>query len=98
MCGEEPEYAIDIIWSQLRMVNLKNVFMKRQTGPEAADVVWKPYWTSGRQGLASWPRVVAELKRRNYSGVICLTAEYSDEEDVDRLIAEDIVYAKSLFS
>lgn len=98
MCGEEPEYAIDIIWSDLRMVNLKNVFMKRQNGPEAQEACWKPYWTSGRQGLASWPRVVAELKRRNYSGVICLTAEYSDEEDVDRLIAEDIVYAKSLFS
>lgn len=98
MCGEEPEYALDIIWPQLRMVNLKNAFMKRKTGPEAADVVWKPYWTSGRQGLASWPRVVAELERRNYSGVVCLTAEYSDEEDVDRLIAEDIIYAKSLFS
>jgi sugar phosphate isomerase/epimerase len=98
LCGEEPEFAIDIIWPYLRMVNLKNAFWRRTTGPEAEDVTWNPYWTSGRQGLASWPRVAKELRRRNYSGVICLTAEYSDEPAVERLIAEDIAYARSLFA
>jgi hypothetical protein len=29
--------------------------------------------------------------------VVCLTAEYSDEASVNRLIAEDMAYAKSLF-
>jgi hypothetical protein len=48
--------------------------------------------------MANWPKVAAELKKRNYSGVICLSAEYSDEAAVDRLIAEDIVFAKSLFA
>jgi hypothetical protein len=67
------------------------------TGPEAESVQWQAYWTSGRQGLSPWPRVAAELKRRNYSGVVCLTAEYSDEASVNRLIAEDIAFAKSLF-
>ena len=95
--GEDPEMAIDIIWSHLRMVNLKNAFWRRITGPEAEDVQWGHYWTTGRQGLASWPRVATELKRRIYSGVICLTAEYSDERSVNRLIAEDISYAKLLF-
>jgi hypothetical protein len=42
--------------------------------------------------------VAAELKRRNYTGVICLTAEYSDEPAVNRLIAEDLAYAKALFA
>jgi sugar phosphate isomerase/epimerase len=96
--GEEPELAIDIIWSHLCMVNLKNAFWRRKTGPEAEHVQWRHYWTSGRQGLASWPRVAAELKRRSYSGVVCLTAEYSDEPAVDRLIGEDIAFAKSLFA
>jgi sugar phosphate isomerase/epimerase len=96
--GEEPELAIDIIWSHLCMVNLKNAFWRRKTGPEAEHVQWRHYWTSGRQGLASWPRVAAELKRRSYRGVVCLTAEYSDEAAVDRLIAEDIAFAKSLFA
>jgi len=98
LSGEEPEMAIDIVWSHLCMVNLKNAFWRRVTGPEAEDVVWRPYWTTGRQGLASWPRVAAELKRRGYKGVICLTAEYTDEASVNRLIAEDIAFARSLFA
>ena len=96
--GEEPELAIDIVWSHLCMVNLKNAFWRRTTGPEAEEAQWQPYWTSGRQGLASWSRVAAELKRRNYQGVVCLTAEYSDESAVNRLIAEDVAYAQSLFA
>lgn len=96
--GEDPDMAIDIVWSHLCMVNLKNAFWRRVGGPEAEDVRWRPWWTTGRQGLASWPRVAAELKRRHYQGVICLTAEYSDEPAVDRLIAQDIGYAKALFT
>jgi len=96
--GEDPEMGIDIIWSYLCMVNLKNAFWQRTNGPEAEQVTWRPWWTSGRQGLANWPRVAAELKRRAYHGVVCLTAEYSDEPSVDRLIASDLIYAKSLFA
>jgi sugar phosphate isomerase/epimerase len=96
--GEDPELAIDIVWSHLRMVNLKNAFWQRKNGPEAEHAQWRPYWTTGRHGLASWPRVAAELKKRGYSGVLCLTAEYSDEHSVDRLIAEDIAFAKALFA
>jgi sugar phosphate isomerase/epimerase len=95
--GGEPEYAIEMIWSHLCMVNLKNAFWRRVNGPEAEVAQWQHYWTSGRQGLASWPRVAAELKRRGYAGVVCLTAEYSDHDAVDRLIAQDLAFAKSLF-
>lgn len=98
LAGTEPEFAIDIAWSHLCMVNLKNGFWKRMNGPEAPHAVWKSYWTSGRHGLAVWPRVVAELTRRDYSGVVCLTAEYADHDLVDALIAEDIAFAKSLFA
>ena len=96
--GEEPEMGIDIIWSHLIMVNLKNAFWRRLNGPEAEVAQWRPWWTSGRQGLASWPRVAAELKRRDYRGVICLTAEYSDEASVARLIAADLQFARSLLA
>ena len=98
LSGEEPELALDMVWSHLCLVNLKNVFWRRSTGPEAEDVEWKPYWTTGRQGLSSWPRVASALKERQYRGVICLTAEYSDEAAVNRLIAQDIAFARSLFS
>lgn len=94
--GEDPELAIEIVWPSLGMVNLKNAVWERL--PDAGDVPWwQPLWTAGREGLASWPRVAAELRRRRYGGIVCLTAEYSAEEDVDRLIAEDLAFARSLF-
>lgn len=94
--GAEPELAIDMVWSHLRMVNLKNAYWRRRSGPEAEDVEWGSYWTNGRQGLASWPRIAQELKRRDWRGIVCLTAEYSDHDHADRLIAHDVAYAKSL--
>jgi sugar phosphate isomerase/epimerase len=96
--GEDPELAIDIVWSHLCILNLKNPFWRRTNGPEAENVEWQSFWTTGRQGLASWPRTAAELKRRGYNGVVCLTAEYSDEASVNRLIAEDIAFARTLFA
>lgn len=96
--GEIPELALDIVWSHLCMVNFKNAYWQHTNGPEALVATYKHYWTSGRQGLASWGRAAAELRRRGYSGPICLTAEYTDEESVNRLIAEDITYARSLFT
>lgn len=95
--GEEPEMGLDIVWSHLCMVNLKNAYWRRTNGPEAENAEWKPYWTTGRQGLASWPRVVAYLNKRSYQGVVCLTAEYTADNQINRLIAEDIAFAKSLF-
>jgi sugar phosphate isomerase/epimerase len=96
--GEEPEMALDIVWSHLCMVNLKNAFRRRRNGPEAPEAAWEIYWTTGPHGQASWSRVATELLRRDYRGVVCLTAEYTDEHAVDRLIATDLAYARSLFN
>jgi sugar phosphate isomerase/epimerase len=96
--GEDPELALEIVWPYLAMVNLKNAIWQRTTGPEAEVAAWRHYWTGGRYGLASWPRVAAELQRRGYAGPICLTAEYSDGDAVDRLIREDIAFCQSLFA
>lgn len=96
--GIEPEMALEVIWPHLCLVNLKNAFWQRTNGPEAEVAAWRPYWTAGRHGLASWPRVVAELMRRGYEGPMCLPAEYSDEGAVDRLIGEDLALARRLFT
>lgn len=96
--GEEPDYALDILAGRLCMVNLKNAFWQPVGGPEAEFAQWRVYWTDGRHGLASWPRVVGELKKRGYSGVICLTAEYSDTAAAGRLIQGDLAFARSLFN
>jgi len=95
--GEDPRLAAEILWPHLGMVNLKNACWIRTTGAEAEYAEWKPYWTSGREGLCSWPLVAQVLKERKYEGPLCLTAEYSDGASVNRLIAEDIAFAKSLF-
>ena len=94
--GMEPEPALDVVASHLCMVNLKNSYWLRTSGPVAELSEWKVYWSSGRQGRASWQRVVAKLKAMHYAGPICLTAEYSDSQAVDRLIVEDLAFAQSL--
>jgi len=104
LAGEPADMAFDVAWSRTLFVNLKNAYWRRATGTEAEDVKWRVHWTSGRQGLVSWPQVVELLKRKNYSGDICLHAEYSDADgrtdlmgdSVNRLIAEDISYVRTL--
>jgi len=96
LAGEEPEFALDILWSHLCMVNLKTAYYRRANGPEAEEASWDRYFTTGRHGLSSWSRIANYLKKRDYKGVICLPAEYTDEANVEKYVAEDIKYVKSL--
>jgi sugar phosphate isomerase/epimerase len=96
--GERPELAIDIVWSHLCMVNLKNAIWIQKSPPDAAVVEWQHHWVVGRKGLCHWPTVARELRKRNYRGPVCLTAEYSDHAATHALIADDIAFAKSLFA
>lgn len=96
LAGEEPEMGLDIVWSHLCLVNLKNAFYRRVNGPEAEEARWEKYWTTGRNGLCSWKRVYKHLKKRNYQGVICLPAEYTEEPLIDRYLRDDIAYLKAI--
>jgi sugar phosphate isomerase/epimerase len=98
LAGVAPETGLDVVWDRLAMVNLKNAYYERANGPEAEAAEWHRHFTSGRQGLASWPRVAAELRRRDYHGPVCLTAEYQEPADVARLSQEDLHYARGLFA
>lgn len=95
--GIEPEAALDIVESHLCVVNLKNAYWRRVSGPEADIAKWKVYWTSGKQGRASWSRVINKLKAMNYTGPICFSAEYTNEDAVDDLIVKDLAFAKQCF-
>jgi sugar phosphate isomerase/epimerase len=96
--GEPDAMAIDIAWTHLLLVNFKSAYRVREAGPEVKDAAWKTYWTAGGQGFTNWRESAAELKRRKYAGDICLTAEYSQHDRVDDIIAEDIRYARTLFA
>lgn len=98
LAGVPPETGLEVVWDRLAMVNLKNVYYERVNGPEAETAEWRRHFTSGRHGLASWPRIAAELRRRGYAGTVCLTAEYEEPADVTRLCTEDLRYARGLFA
>ena len=98
IAGETADISLDILGPRVCMVNLKNAIYQRTNGPEAENVQWTTYWTSGPQGLADWPKVADELKKRDWSGVVCLCAEYADHDAVNRLTAEDFAWAKSLLA
>ena len=96
--GMDSDAALDIVAPYLCVVNLKNAYWRRATGPEAPVAQWQIYWTSGAQGRASWARVIEKLRAINFSGPICFSAEYSDEERVDELIVKDLAFARSLLA
>lgn len=96
LAGEEPEQGLDIIWPYLCQVNLKNVFYQRTNGPESS-AEWTRYFTTGRQGLASWDRIAEYLTKKQYKGPVILTHEYTNQKEIHTLLAEDIKYAKTLF-
>jgi sugar phosphate isomerase/epimerase len=95
--GEDVDLALDIVASHLCVVNLKNAFWRRIDGPESEQAQWSVYWTSGRYGRSSWRHVAEKLKQMEYKGPVCLSAEYSNEKEVDRLIMEDLAFAKACF-
>jgi sugar phosphate isomerase/epimerase len=96
--GMAPEPALEIVASHLCVVNLKNAYWKLISPPEAEVAEWSVYWTSGRHGRSSWKRVANKLAAMNYNGPVCFSAEYSAEHEVDRLIVEDLAYARALFA
>ena len=94
--GMNSDSALDVLAPHLCVVNLKNAYWRRVSGPEAEVAEWQIYWTSGAQGRASWSSVIAKLKAINYEGPICFSAEYTDEERVDELIVKDLAFARGL--
>ncbi len=101
--GELEEIAIDIAWSRLSMINLKNA-MRYSDGEDVnGATVWKRTWVPGKEGFTSWKKAVDELKLRKYADPICLTAEYKDSQgrglegdDVIPALREDLAYLKQL--
>jgi sugar phosphate isomerase/epimerase len=97
LAGQQPELGLELLWSHLCMVNLKNAYYRSDNGPEVSPASWRPYFTTGPHGLSSWPRVAAYLMRRGYPGPVCLTAQYTAADQVESLVAEDLRYARGLF-
>ena len=97
LAGENPRYGLDCIWDQLCMVNLKSAYWYRKNPTNfAEEAQWGVHWVTGKNGMCSWKDTVDYLKKRDYKGTICLTAEYSDEHNVEKYAREDLNYVKEL--
>ncbi|MEX0777842.1 MAG: sugar phosphate isomerase/epimerase [Phycisphaeraceae bacterium] len=96
--GEDLELALDILGTHLGMVSLKNALRRRRPQAHPRHGAWETYWTRGHEGLADWRGIATELRRRGWSGNVCLHAEYSEEHRVDELIADDLTYARAIFA
>jgi hypothetical protein len=62
-------------------------------------------WVGACDGLSSWAEAVELMKRSNYTGPVCLTAEYSDhdgkplaEEQVLPLVSADFLHLRQLLA
>ena len=95
LAGTEPRYGIDTVWDMLCMVNFKAAYWKLRGDSET---VWDAYWTTGKNACGNWAEAVAHLKQRGYSGVVCMPAEYSGEQNVEDYLREDLAYFKGLFA
>ena len=89
---ENPVQALDIIWDYLFLVNFKNAYVKNDNGK------FRPYFTVAQSGACDWAQAVAYLKSRGYDDVICMPAEYSDEENTNEHAVEDLKYMKKLLA
>jgi len=96
LAGNTPQFAIDIVYDKLCMVNFKAAYRER-VNPFEEIARWQEHWTTGKNGCGSWSEAAAHLKKRGYNGTVCLPAEYSDEENVETYAREDLAYIKRLF-
>ena len=98
LAGENPKNGLDCLWNNLCMVNFKNAYWFRKNPANLAEEAqWSAYWVTGKSGMCNWKVSVEYLKKRNYKGVVCLPAEYSDEPNVEIYTREDVKYIKGLF-
>ncbi|MFB6723183.1 sugar phosphate isomerase/epimerase family protein [Kribbella sp. NPDC056345] len=87
LAGDDPAVTIELGAARLGIVNLKNAMYLENADLENADLKnadpkngrrWRTHFGQADEGLADWSAVHAALVRAEYSGPVCLTAQYSD--------------------
>ncbi len=104
--GEPEEMALDIVWSHMSLVNFKSASHRRTNRITAPEAEWEVLWTTAQHSGFSWRKMVSLLKAREYTGDICLPAEYSKVSGGGQLMGDDVIpnlqydiaYIKHLFA
>lgn len=97
LAGENPEQGLEILREYLFMVNFKSAVYKKTPDPGKDYDVYRPYFTTARECQFPWADAAAYLKKTDYDGVVCMPAEYTDENNVAEKTAADLTYLKKLF-
>lgn len=100
LSGEPVDMAIDILKDRISMVNFKSAMYVRLNTKDEAE--WKVLWGTYKDSLYNWMDAIRALKKINYTGDICLPAEYGRlglkgqimGNDIILLIEEDLDYLK----
>jgi sugar phosphate isomerase/epimerase len=99
LARKRPEHGLERLWPWLLIANLKSAVYTREDGlSPAGDPVWEPTFVDARSGMAEWGRALAYLAEHDFGGPLCLTAEYTDESDLEAKVAADLRYAKQLLA
>jgi sugar phosphate isomerase/epimerase len=98
LARKHPVNALPLLWDRLAMVNFKNACYERNPLSGARSTDWSITFVEGPDGLCSWAEAANVLREREYSGPICLPAEYTDERDLETKVAADLRYLRGLLA
>ena len=98
LAGEAPEQGLDILWPYLTGINLKSAYYLPSKAAPSEEILYQPYFTEGREGLCSWNRATQYLRSHNFTGYVCIFAEYTDLSQTLMLTKKDLLYARTLMN
>ena len=97
LTGVDPVRSLDLAWPRLGLVNLKNGYYYRTEDSASSEPRYRVRMGPADSGMADWGRILGHLRERDWSGPVCLTAEYSDAtgpDEVAELVRADLVTAR----
>ena len=92
IAGEPTALCVDLLFERMNgLVNFKAAYRERTNGPEETEADYRTHWTTANHGAFKWSELVAELKKRNYTGAYCLPGEYSDPAGAPQLMGDAVI-------
>lgn len=100
LAGQDVATSLEAVRDRLVQVNLKNAVLERIRVTDdlgERQVYGRHIWVDGPDGFADWARALATLRELDWTGPVCVCAEYSGDQ---ALVAEraraDLRHARSL--
>jgi sugar phosphate isomerase/epimerase len=90
LAGEPVDMALDIAGGTLLMANFKSAYRARINDLDSLEGEYQVVWCSSQFGLYSWENALLELRKRKYTGYLCLPAEYNHVGDNTPLVGDDV--------